>query len=58
MLVVIGSSLKVSPANQLPLIARSRGGKVILINAEATPLDDLADLILRGKAGDWLEEVT
>lgn len=44
LLLVSGSSLTVMPAAGLPEICASNGGKVVIINASATPLDHLAEL--------------
>jgi NAD-dependent deacetylase len=54
LLLVIGTSLNVYPvANMVPL-ARSSGSKVIILNAQPTAMDDLADLVLQGSIGDIL----
>ncbi len=44
--IVLGSSLSVTPANQFPLIAKEHGAKLVIVNQEATPLDDYADLVI------------
>ncbi|HSM26068.1 MAG TPA: NAD-dependent deacylase [Anaerolineaceae bacterium] len=46
LVIVIGSSLEVSPANQLPSIATANGAKLIINTLSTTPLDYEADLIL------------
>ncbi len=56
-LIVVGSSLLVSPANQLPLIAKNAGAKLIVVNIEETPIDNVADIVLRGKAGKILPKI-
>jgi NAD-dependent deacetylase len=53
--IAIGSSLVVYPAAGFPLAARRRGASLVIVNNEPTPLDDFADLILRGNIGDFLE---
>ena len=54
LLLVIGTSLNVYPiANMVPL-ARSSGSKVIILNAQPTAMDELADLVLQGSIGDIL----
>ncbi len=53
--LAIGSSLQVYPAAGFPQIARQNGAKLAIINREATPLDGLADLVVRGEIGDALE---
>ncbi len=56
-LLVVGSSLQVTPAAWLPEVAHHHGAAVIIINNEPTPLDHLAGVILRGRAGDILPAV-
>ena len=53
--IVIGSSLEVSPANFFPLEAKGVGAKLVIINLEPTDMDDQADLLIRGKAGEILD---
>lgn len=55
--IVIGSSLNVSPANQLPLLANETGSKLIIINKERTEYDHLADLVLHESIGKVLNEI-
>ncbi len=50
-LLVVGSSLQVTPAAWLPEVARRHGAALIIVNDEPTPLDSLADVVLRGRAG-------
>lgn len=49
--LVIGSSLVVHPAAQLPLVAKANGAALVIVNREATPLDSAADLVVRGEIG-------
>jgi NAD-dependent deacetylase len=56
-LLVIGSSLVVTPANQIPLAAKNHGAAIIFINREPTILDEIADVILRGSAGKILTQL-
>jgi NAD-dependent deacetylase len=49
--LVVGSSLQVQPAASLPLAARRAGARLALINRDATPLDQAADLIVRAPIG-------
>jgi NAD-dependent deacetylase len=51
----IGSSLVVYPAASFPALARQHGARLVILNGEPTPLDDLADLVLRGDIGDILQ---
>lgn len=54
----IGSSLAVSPANDMPRIAVEHGAKLILLNRGDTPLDDLAHLRMHDGIGDVLPAIT
>ena len=56
--VVVGSSLVVYPAASLPELAAQLGTPLVILNREATPLDDLATLVLNEEIGPTLEEVT
>ncbi|CAN5820540.1 NAD-dependent deacylase [soil metagenome] len=51
---VIGTSALVYPAADLPQIARQAGAFVCEVNTEKTPLSDLFDESLMGKAGEVL----
>lgn len=52
-LLVVGSSLQVTPAASLPEVTLEAGGRLIIVNQEPTPLDHAA-LVLRGRAGTIL----
>ena len=51
LVLTIGSSLQVYPAADLPVRAVKSGATLVIINDEPTPLDPLADLVVRGRAG-------
>ena len=51
---VVGTSAIVYPAAGLPEIARSAGAYLCEVNPECTPLSDICDEVLTGKAGDVL----
>lgn len=54
LLLAIGTSLNVYPvANTVPL-AKSAGAKVVILNGEPTPMDGVADAVLRGSIGEVL----
>ncbi|HKV85202.1 MAG TPA: Sir2 family NAD-dependent protein deacetylase [Ktedonobacterales bacterium] len=57
LLLVVGSSLRVTPAARLPLIALERGAPLIIVNLEPTPLDARADVVIRAPAGWALERM-
>jgi len=54
-LIVIGSSLVVYPA--AGLINYYKGDKLILINKSPTPYDDVANLVIKGNAGDVMKSI-
>ena len=49
---VIGTSALVYPAAGLPEVARSAGAYLCEVNPERTPLSDLCDEVIAGKAGE------
>jgi len=51
LMLVVGSSLVVQPAARIPQIAVASGARLAIINHESTPLDGLADVVVRGSAG-------
>jgi NAD-dependent deacetylase len=51
---VIGTSAMVYPAAALPELARSSGAYTVEINPEPTPLSDLCDEVIQGRAGEIL----
>ncbi len=50
--IVVGSSLVVYPAAYMPLYAKEAGARLVIVNLAPTPLDQLADVVIPGKAGD------
>jgi NAD-dependent deacetylase len=55
--LVLGSSLVVHPAAGFPLRAKENGAKLVIVNREPTPLDDLADLVLHDEIGPTLTSI-
>jgi len=55
--IVIGSSLVVYPAAQMPVEAKRSGAKLVIINRDATPCDKMANVILNGPAGQIMESI-
>ena len=55
--LAVGTSLTVYPVARLPQIAVDAGARLVIVNAEPTPFDGLADAVLRGRAGDILATV-
>ena len=54
LLLVIGSSLVVYPAADIPMIAKRNGATLVILNREPTPLDSYADLVIREEIGEIL----
>ena len=55
--LVIGSSLVVYPAAWLPVRARESGAKLVIVNLEPTPCDELAEVVLHGRAGEVMTAI-
>jgi NAD-dependent deacetylase len=54
LLLAIGSTLMVHPAAGLVPLAKQAGAKLIIVNADPTPYDRLADAVLRGSISEIL----
>ncbi|BAT60409.1 NAD-dependent protein deacetylase [Variibacter gotjawalensis] len=52
--LVVGSSLVVWPAAGFPAIAKRNGAKLVIINRDATDIDDEADVVVRHDIGTVL----
>jgi NAD-dependent deacetylase len=52
--LAMGSSLQVQPAASLPLLAREGSARVVIINRDPTPQDDLADAVIHASIGETL----
>jgi NAD-dependent deacetylase len=57
LMLALGSSLVVEPAASLPLQAKQNGARLVIINRTATPLDAIADVVLRASIGESLTRV-
>jgi len=55
--IVLGSSLQVSPANQMPGIAKKAGAFVAICNRDVTPMDYLADYRTNEGIGEFLTKL-
>lgn len=56
LMIAVGSSLQVFPAAGLPMETITSGGRLAIVNDEATPLDELAAVVVRGRTGEVLPE--
>ena len=55
--IVLGSSLVVFPAANLPRMAKASGARLVIVNREATDQDNLADLVIQAEIGPTIGEV-
>ena len=53
-LLAIGTSLQVYPVASAVPIASAAGARVVIVNADPTPFDDIADAVLRQPIGEVL----
>ena len=54
LMLVVGSSLLVAPASDLPLTARRLGAEIVFINLLPTPMDSYASVVIRGDVVETL----
>jgi len=55
--IVVGSSLSVYPAAGLAPTASRSGARLVIINLEPTPYDDLADAVIPGNTSEVLQAI-
>lgn len=55
--LAMGSSLVVQPAASLPLHAQQSGGRLVILNREETPVDQLADATVHAAIGETLTAI-
>ena len=56
-MLVVGTSGVVYPAAMLPMIAKRAGATIIEVNPEDTAITQIADVAIRGKAGEVLPKI-
>jgi NAD-dependent deacetylase len=54
LLLAVGTKLSVWPVAGVVPVAKDAGARVVIVNAESTEMDNLADAILRGAIGEIL----
>jgi len=54
LLLAVGSTLGVSPINGVVPVAKRSGARVVILNAEPTEMDGLADAVIRGSISELL----
>lgn len=55
--LAFGSSLVVTPAAELPSVSKRSGARLVIVNREPTPLDGMADLVIRHGIGAIVEKI-
>ncbi|MEV0250258.1 Sir2 family NAD-dependent protein deacetylase [Nocardia sp. NPDC050712] len=55
--IAVGTTLQVQPAASLAGVAAQHGARLIIVNAEPTPYDDLAEEVIREPIGTALPEL-
>ncbi len=54
LMLAVGSTLQVYPVAGSVEVAKDAGARVVILNDQPTPLDGIADQVLRGPIGQWL----
>lgn len=57
LMLIIGSSLEVAPANEIPVLAHRSGAKIVMINLAPTDANYYADTMLQGRAAHILPAI-
>lgn len=57
LMIVVGSSLEMAPAGDLPSMAVESGARLVIINFSSTYMDDLADVVIHGDVVDILPKI-
>ena len=57
LLLAVGSTLTVSPACELVPVAAASGARVVIVNAQPTPYDRIADAVVRAPISEALPEL-
>jgi NAD-dependent deacetylase len=54
LILIVGTSLEVAPASDLPMLALRNGAKIVIVNLESTHLDNVAAVVIHGDAANVL----
>lgn len=57
LLLAVGTTLQVYPVAAVVPLAREGGARVVIVNAEPTSMDSIADAVLRGSIGELLPAI-
>ncbi len=55
--LIVGSTLLVQPAAQMPFYAKENDAFLAIINLSETPCDDICNVLIQQKAGDILQQI-
>lgn len=55
--LAMGSSLVVEPAASLPRLAKQQGARLVIVNRDTTPLDEIADVVINSPIGEALANI-
>ncbi len=55
--LAVGTSLQVFPVNELVPLAVAHGARLVIVNGEPTPYDQLADVVVRGSISEVLPAI-
>lgn len=56
-MLIVGSSLEVAPASDIPVLASRTGARLIIVNLEPTPADSLAEVVIHARAAEVLPQI-
>ena len=57
LMLAIGSTLSVYPAAGVVPQAKENGARIVILNAEPTAMDELADVVIHGAIGEFLPRI-
>jgi len=57
LMLVVGSSLEIAPAAEIPFVALRCGAKAIVVNYQPTPLDSQAEVVIRKDVAEVLPRI-
>ena len=57
LLMAVGTSLQVYPVASLVPLAKSTGARLVIVNGEPTPFDQIADAVIRAPIGEALPPI-
>jgi NAD-dependent deacetylase len=57
LMLIVGSSLEVTPASQLPLLVHENAGRLIVVNLMPTYIDHLAEVVIHADVAEVLPHI-